>query len=1430
MPKKYGKGFRDDPTFSKTLGDTSIDEKVTMKDVHKNINSMSGQFEKANQNYSEQLKRMSNNISSTAKQQQRLVEKIKMKELSSSSEIKAVEKSVQQILGKLGYVVETIGKNASRIMLDTARATKQHIAEYGRALSADFAINKTNFVAMTLAKTSPIFGYFVGKFMETTVFKHFSQLIKEKLGASVSYVGNKMKDLWGRGAAAVKEWWRDPKKWKKLGKAIENILKFPFKKVGEVLHYTWNGVKYIAKLPFKAIGAAFHLLVKSIGFIAKLPFKAIGALFKSAMWVLKLPFKMLGAIGTGWKDVSRKKQEKSRREYESRFGKPGEEMPALQTGGYVTKAGAAHIHAAEVVTPIPKMATAFKQALVPFGRDVVGELRGLRYAMVGITRDFSAAFGMALMRNKFIRGMVGTFSLLSSAYNVHKFFFKKTNKYKSMLSFNTNPQARISDNIALLFTQSMMKYDIMIAHLRTIEESITGKVSTAPKVEPWSRYTRFERLKSMWAALGGLSGIFKTGKATTKGLLTGAKGIGGETKDKLAEVITESHLKEKAKGALKTATFSAGLSFAAFKTRMKSAKGFKENVKALLSAGYIPVSAISGAAEGAGYDTGGSFGSKAKKFKEDFIAGAMTEYASIKTKRSAQLEKLKTGIGKIFEKSGLKSLYDKAKIKQEEKQKLKDSKNLKRIADATESSETHLGILGKAKKGLSTLWTMIGIGYTMIKGMVGKLLALPFKGVWELLKTIGNIKLFTAGGIFEKIKKIGVFLDKLVSGDLMFLIEFLPGMAKKAWDFFKTFKIDTIKKITSFAENISSFITRLKTIKFVDVIESLTKNLKSFGRIALRVIRFLDRWTKRFVVIGGIIATAKGLLDAFRMAKNAEEVHDLAPGQKASMSQRITAGIGGFFGGEKVGFEGAKTGALKGAGIGAMIGQAAIPIPIVGAAIGAVLGAVAGSILGAVGGKNIAKGLQMIWDELKSVVEGAWKVIKFPFVLIGELAKKAKDYIYDKYKSFTKLISEKLDGMLDPLFKFIDPVVNFVSDAITTLVGTVKGLISWIVSPFQNLKDLFDKIGQSQTEAVQNASKRVKEDIENRKGSIAYAEGYGKAWVRGEKQPEVAAMKAAQEATKPPEPISSKEKTAKAAEIPESKKPSMWQKVKGFFGGGKQPATAGGGTTEGKAFSGSQADFIKEMYSNLTSAAQQSNVPYPEIIARLGTAQSSLETGFGKHAPGNNYFGIKGGSGQGMSTKEYINGQWVTIQDKFRSYDTMADSAQGYVGFLQKNRRYQPVLAAPTIDQAISEQGRTGYATDPNYASKLSSINANIERTLSGGKTIQAAHEGTSYVIKGGLVRVSEGETIKEKAPGLSMSKSDILNSQQSGSPQVAELAKSFGAIGDNISKSAAAIVDASSKIVSVNVSSNNSQNYGNSQGNNQGADKLLEQLLTCNV
>lgn len=130
-----------------------------------------------------------------------------------------------------------------------------------------------------------------------------------------------------------------------------------------------------------------------------------------------------------------------------------------------------------------------------------------------------------------------------------------------------------------------------------------------------------------------------------------------------------------------------------------------------------------------------------------------------------------------------------------------------------------------------------------------------------------------------------------------------------------------------------------------------------------------------------------------------------------------------------------------------------------------------------------------------------------------------------------------------------------------------------------------------------------------------------------------------------------------------------------------------------------------------------------EAAARIGVdpvmlvAQAALETGWGKSimraqdgSSSHNLFGIKAmGSWKGAEaraiTSEFRDGKMVKETADFRSYDSYADSFHDLVSLLQNNSRYKEVInSADNSEQFVKELQKAGYATDPDYASKISQI------------------------------------------------------------------------------------------------------------------------------
>lgn len=116
------------------------------------------------------------------------------------------------------------------------------------------------------------------------------------------------------------------------------------------------------------------------------------------------------------------------------------------------------------------------------------------------------------------------------------------------------------------------------------------------------------------------------------------------------------------------------------------------------------------------------------------------------------------------------------------------------------------------------------------------------------------------------------------------------------------------------------------------------------------------------------------------------------------------------------------------------------------------------------------------------------------------------------------------------------------------------------------------------------------------------------------------------------------------------------------------------------------------------------------LFPSVKMAQCILETGWGKSIVGNNLFGIKGrgsrtpywdGSIIYADTKENINGTTGTYNEPFRNYKSQEDSVRDHSYLLITLSRYRDVRQAKSAEEQANALQKNGYATDPNYASKL---------------------------------------------------------------------------------------------------------------------------------
>lgn len=139
-------------------------------------------------------------------------------------------------------------------------------------------------------------------------------------------------------------------------------------------------------------------------------------------------------------------------------------------------------------------------------------------------------------------------------------------------------------------------------------------------------------------------------------------------------------------------------------------------------------------------------------------------------------------------------------------------------------------------------------------------------------------------------------------------------------------------------------------------------------------------------------------------------------------------------------------------------------------------------------------------------------------------------------------------------------------------------------------------------------------------------------------------------------------------------------------------------------------DFVQHHRATAERVAQASGIPASFMLGQAGH-----ETGWGRSEIRNrdgsnafNLFGIKAGKNwtgkvAEVTTTEYVNGAPRKTVARFRAYDSYEDSFKDYARLINESPRYEKARAKTHSAVAFAgELQKAGYATDPQYAAKLS--------------------------------------------------------------------------------------------------------------------------------
>lgn len=133
-------------------------------------------------------------------------------------------------------------------------------------------------------------------------------------------------------------------------------------------------------------------------------------------------------------------------------------------------------------------------------------------------------------------------------------------------------------------------------------------------------------------------------------------------------------------------------------------------------------------------------------------------------------------------------------------------------------------------------------------------------------------------------------------------------------------------------------------------------------------------------------------------------------------------------------------------------------------------------------------------------------------------------------------------------------------------------------------------------------------------------------------------------------------------------------------------------------------EFLDKIVDNTVLDCNRNNLlPSPTL------AQAIIESRYGTSTlatQANALFGIKAnskwtGKTYSINTKEYKNGQYITVVAAFRAYDSWDESIIDHNQFLLKNKRYSNLVGVRDYKEYCKLIKQDGYATSPTYTQTL---------------------------------------------------------------------------------------------------------------------------------
>ncbi len=423
----------------------------------------------------ERIAEVSNVNSAISRMQQKVNQQLSETEadLGSYEGIEEVQGSMLKVLNSLNDTVGSIGYGFAKIAAETTKASAGAIKQYGKAITEDVRLNKQNVVAMALARSSPIFGYFAAKFVETDVFQNAKEKMKTNISEALGGVTSKFKEGIGGLIGRAK---RKGEKERPI-KPIKPTEKIPKMQHGGYVERAGMAYLHPAEVvvPIEKILSTIDESVSTTKDLAKVTKAAqLSTLAKVSTYVASV--EKLEKVGI-FKGFMR-----AMRQVHEQYTEPSDVRMLRALLAIQQSLGA-------TVGTWPQI---WQKMLVehPTFRQLVFAMKGL-----------GAIFGIPF---KF-------------AYSI----FKSRGGYQAHLSHDKNPFKAIGENIGLIYTEGMWRLDNIALYTRATAEAardlssaITGKSYTPLEGVP----------RGIWSIFGLARGLTNWATKNLSKLVFGALG------------------------------------------------------------------------------------------------------------------------------------------------------------------------------------------------------------------------------------------------------------------------------------------------------------------------------------------------------------------------------------------------------------------------------------------------------------------------------------------------------------------------------------------------------------------------------------------------------------------------------------------------------------------------------------------------------------------------------------------------------------------------------------------------------------------------------------------------------------------------------------------------------------------------------------------